>query len=175
MVLTDPIPEQYRTLVDHFIATARGIAEKGEAIQSMLFIGSLEKGQFVSVLMDADNADEKESAGEHARRVAAMLNADYSMMVGEAWALTPRDTARSDAILDDYGSIGNYPGRIEIAAFMLETRYGMWGGQAALKFKGASKKKRTFGKVEFLKVDSGEGRLANIIQKDADASKASMQ
>lgn len=175
MALTDPIPQQYLALVEHFIATARAIAEKGEGIQNILFIGSLEKGKSVSMLMDAASADEKEAAGEHARRVAEMLDADYSLTVGEAWSLTPRDTARSEAILEDYGSVGNYPGRIEIAAFMLETRYGTWAGQAPIKFKGASKKKRTFGKVEFLKVDRSEGRLANIILKDEDASRADLQ
>ena len=87
-----------------------------------------------------------------------------------AYAFTQAGFEAYDVHMTDLHS-----GRAKLADFMLETRYGMWGGQAALKFKGASKKKRTFGKVEFLKVDSGEGRLANIIQKDADASKATMQ
>ncbi len=48
-------------------------------------------------------------------------------------------------------------------------------GQATVKPKGASRKRRTFGDVTFRMVDGGEDRLANIIPKDPDGNKAAIQ
>lgn len=171
----DSVPDRYLATVDRFIVTARGFVESGKGLESILFVGNLASSEHVAVLMDADNADAKEEAGNHARQVAAMLNADFSLLVGEAWALPQHALLRHEAIFEEYGSVGRYPGRIEVAIFVLETRYGFWSGQATLKPKGASKKRRTFGLVKFTKVDGGEGRLTNIIAKDSDASKAGLQ
>lgn len=70
---------------------------------------------------------------------------------------------RYQEILDKYGSVGASPYKIDTAAFILETRYGVWGCQAPLKPKGYSKKKRTFGSVELLFMDGVEGRFVGLI------------
>ena len=60
-------------------------------------------------------------------------------------------------------SVGNSPYKIDTAAFVVETRYGVWGAQVPLKPKGYSKKKRTFGPVELLFMDGVEGRFVGLL------------
>jgi len=59
--------------------------------------------------------------------------------------------------------VGASPYKVDTAAFMLETRYGVWGCQVTLKPKGHSKKKRTFGKVELQYMDGVEGRFVGLL------------
>ena len=59
--------------------------------------------------------------------------------------------------------LGASPYKIDTAAFMLETRYGVWGCQVSLKPKGYSKKKRTFGKAQLLFMDGVEGRFVGLL------------
>jgi hypothetical protein len=71
--------------------------------------------------------------------------------------------SRYQQIIDKYGSVGASPYKIDTAAFMLETRYGVWGCQMKLMPKGYSKKKRTFGKVELPFLDAVEGRFVGLL------------
>jgi hypothetical protein len=70
---------------------------------------------------------------------------------------------RYQQIIDKYGSIDASHYKIDIAAFMLETHYRVWGCQVTLKPKGYSKKKRTFGNVELLFMDGVEGRFVGLL------------
>ena len=176
MSVNDPIPAAYRDMVEGFVTKARAFAESGDGLDSVMFVGNLATGEHIVVQIDADDPDSKAAAGRHARVIALTVDADYSLVVGEAWSLSEGDLARVEVILEEYGALSNYPRRIEVVFFVLETRYGTWGGQAVMKLKGASEKKRTFGAVQFNKADdSGEGLLANIIKKDIDAMQAGLQ
>jgi hypothetical protein len=62
-----------------------------------------------------------------------------------------------------YGSIADSPYRIDSMAFVLETRSGVWASHPSIKFKGHSKKKRTFGEVVFKFADSAVGRFAGLL------------
>mgnify|MGYP001109630500 CR=1 FL=1 len=79
---------------------------------------------------------------------------------------------RYQEILDKYGSVGASPYKIDTAAFVVETRYGVWGAQVPLKPKGYSKKKRTFGEVAFRYFAEVEGRLAGLLPREDRAEAA---
>ena len=53
----------------------------------------------------------------------------------------------------------------DVVSFVLETHYGIWSAQVLIKPKGYSKKKRTFGEVQFQKIDSTEGRLSGLLPR----------
>jgi hypothetical protein len=50
-----------------------------------------------------------------------------------------------------------------VVSFSLETRQGVWVGSAAIKPKPPSKKKRTFGQVDFIFADGAEGRFVGLL------------
>ena len=91
------------------------------------------------------------------------MKADFIFAVMEAWGL-PRDKMpRYQEILDRYGSVGNSPYKIDTAAFVVETRYGVWREQVPPKPKGYSKKKRSFGPVKLQFMDRVEGRFVGLL------------
>jgi len=162
------LPQTYRVAVAGFIEKARELVHEGKPLEAVLFVGRLEPPQFHSIEMDPASAVAKAEAGEHGRMLAKMLNADYALMVCEAWSVPESEVRNANAILDRYESLAHYPGRIEVAAFSLETRYGVWAAQAQLKAVYPSKRRRTFGPVRFVAADYGDGRLANILEHDPD-------
>jgi hypothetical protein len=91
-----------------------------------------------------------------------------------AWTLPPDKVARYGEIVDEYGSIGASPYRIDAVAFNLETRHGMWSAQVPVKPKGVSKRKKTFGEPQFQLFDGGQGRFANLlpVKDDTDQTAA---
>jgi len=48
-------------------------------------------------------------------------------------------------------------------SFSLETRHGLWFAQVPIRPKGRSKKRRTFGAVQFRYFAEVEGRLAGLL------------
>ena len=85
------------------------------------------------------------------------------------WALPKRLLLRHQEILNRYGSIGNSPHKEDVVSFSLEARQGVWVGSAAIKPKPPSKKKRTFGQVEFIFADGVEGRFVGLLSGPAAA------
>lgn len=157
------LPEAYLKLVMPLIDTARGFLESGESLQPFAFVGSTASGEMLPVMIDTQTADAKDHSAQLIKMAADNTKADFIFTVMEAWGL-PRDKMpRYQEILDKYGSVGASPYKIDTAAFMLETRYGVWGCQAPLKPKGHSKKKRTFGPVELKFMDGVEGRFVGLL------------
>jgi hypothetical protein len=62
--------------------------------------------------------------------------------------------------------VGASPWRVDVVAFSLETRHGLWFAQAPITRKGRSKAKRTFGEVAFGYFSDVEGRLAGLLPRD---------
>ena len=61
--------------------------------------------------------------------------------------------------------MGASPWRVDVVAFSLETRHGLWFAQVPITRKGHSKKKRTFGDVAFRYFAEVEGRLAGLLPR----------
>jgi hypothetical protein len=162
-LLVNAIPSAYREVIGPLIARAREFLEAREPLVPFAFVGNFTTGQMVPVPLGTGDDRSKGAAADGIRRAAAAPQADFVFMVMESWGLPPDKIRRVDEIRGRYGSIGASPYRIDMVSFSLETRHGMWFAQAPLKRKGASKKRRTFGLVEFRHYDDVEGRFADLL------------
>jgi hypothetical protein len=157
------LSQAYLDIVLPLIEKARGILENGESLEPFAFVGNHATRQITAILIDTQSEESKDQSVEHIRSATAQTEADFVFTIMETWGL-PRDKMpRYQEIIDKYGSIGASPYKIDTAAFMLETRYGVWGCQVSLKPKGYSKKKRTFGRMDLQFMDGTEGRFAGLL------------
>ncbi len=157
------LPKAYLDVVLPLIESARSFLENGESLQPFAFVGNHATQQIVPILIDTQSGDSKDRSVELIKAAAEQTQADFVFTIMEAWGLPKDKMPRYQEIMDKYGSVGASPYKIDIAAFMLETRYGVWGCQVTLKPKGYSKKKRTFGKAELQFMDGLEGRFVGLL------------
>ncbi|PIV88585.1 MAG: hypothetical protein COW48_05215 [Hydrogenophilales bacterium CG17_big_fil_post_rev_8_21_14_2_50_63_12] len=156
-------PIAYLNIVLPLIESARGFLENGESLEPFAFIGNHATQQIVPILIDTQTDGSKDRSVQLIKAAAEQTQADFVFTVMEAWGLPKDKMHRYEEIMDKCGSIGASPYKVDTAAFMLETRYGVWGCQMTLKPKGYSKKKRTFGKVELQFMDGVEGRFVGLL------------
>ncbi|WP_422900655.1 hypothetical protein [Propionivibrio sp.] len=137
--------------------------EGGQSLQSFVFVGNLTTKQTMAVMVETGSEETKDQAAENIRLAAMALDADFTFAIMEAWSLPPEKMSQMNAIFDKYGSIGASPFAVDTCSFMLETRHGSWMAQPVIKKMGVSKKKRTFGKVEFRFYTELQGRFAHFL------------
>jgi len=164
------MPPQYLAVVTPLVDTARAILESGESLQPFAFVGNFETGRILPVLIDTRDDRAKDGSAAAIRRAAEQTQAHFVFTIMEAWSLPQNKLHRHGELVQTYGSIGASPYRIDAAAFVLETAYGVWLAQATIKPKGYSKKKRTFGQVDFLFGDQVEGRFGGLLAAGAGGS-----
>ena len=157
------LPQSYLDIVLPLIDSARGFLENGETLEPFAFVGNQATKQVIPILIDTATESSKDRAVQLIRAAAEAARADFVFTVMEAWGLPKDKMPRYQEILDKYGSVGASPYKVDTAAFMLETRYGVWGCQVTLQLKGHSKKKRTFGPVELKFMDGVEGRFVGLL------------
>lgn len=163
------IPESYRETIDPLVAKARDLLEDGQTLAAFAFVGCFAMGRITPVLLDTRSEEAKDRSANEIQRTAESVNADFVFLVTEAWGLPKDKLSSHQKIVDKYGSIANCPYRIDTVSFVLETHYGIWSAQVLIKPKGYSKKKRTFGEVQFQKIDSAEGRLSGLLPRAKDS------
>ena len=107
---------------------------------------------------------------------AAQAEADYVFTVIEAWALPKKYLNRVEEIYEKYGSLANFPHRLDVASFTLETRHGTWMAQCTILPKPPSKKRRTIMPPLFVWGDAAQGRFANLLPvKDDQVAGSTLQ
>jgi hypothetical protein len=139
--------------------------ERGESLQAMAFVGTFAEFKVVPIPINTTGDAAKDRAAQAIRRVAEVTAADFVLTITEAWALPTAQAPNHAALLRKYGSVANCPGRLDVVSFMLETVRGGWAGQAEIKPMGISKKKRTFGAVDFEPIDSINGRFGGLLPR----------
>jgi hypothetical protein len=164
------MPPKYLAVVTPLVDKARAILESGESLQAFAFVGNFETGRILPVLIDTRDDRAKDGSAVAIRLAAEQTQAHFVFTVMEAWALPKDKLHRHREIVAKYGSVGASPYRIDAVAFVLETAYGIWLAQANIKPKGYSKKKRTFGKVDFMFGDQLEGRFGGLLGAGAGGS-----
>ncbi|MFM9969716.1 MAG: hypothetical protein ACKVQK_15100 [Burkholderiales bacterium] len=169
------IPESYRETIEPLVAKARGFLEEGQKLAALAFVGSFTTRRIEAVLLDTSSDDAKDRSATEIQRAAAALEADFVFLVMEAWGLPKDKLSSHQKILDKYGSIANSPYRIDTVSLVLETHYGIWSAQVLIKPKGYSKKKRTFGEVQFLKIDGAQGRFSALLPGAKDGESRPLQ
>jgi hypothetical protein len=160
------IPSAYREVIDPLIARAREFLEAGEPLVPFAFVGNFANRQMMPVPLGTGDDRSKDAAAATIRRTAQAIAADFVFMVMESWGLPPEKVAEYEAIVAEYGSVGASPWRVDVVAFSLETRHGLWFAQAPITHKGRSKTKRTFGEVAFRYFAEVEGRLAGLLPRE---------
>lgn len=129
------------------------------------FVGHFTTRKMVPVLLGTGDDRSKDAAAVTIRRTTEAVAADFVFIVMESWSLPPEKVAEYEAIVAQYGSVGASPWRVDVVAFSLETRHGLWFAQAAITHKGRSKTKRTFGEVAFRYFSDVVGRLAGLLPR----------
>lgn len=156
-------PQAYLDIIVPLIDTARGMIEKGESLVPIAFACNLTTKQNMPVMMNAESEQTKDESAVAVKYAAALIDADFVFVIMEAWSLRDDKLRQHDEIRDKYGSIGNSPYAIDVVMFSLETRHGIWHGQCPIKPKGHSKKKRTFGSVQFRFFTDVRGRFSDLL------------
>lgn len=162
------IPESNRETIEPLVAKARDLLEDGQKLAAFAFVGCFAMRLITPVLLDTRSEETKDRSASEIQRTAEAVDADFVFLVTEAWGLPKDKLSRHQKILDKYGSIANCPYRIDTVSFVLETHYRIWSAQVLIKSKGYSKTKRTFGEVQFQKIDSAEGRLSRLLPRAKD-------
>ena len=157
------IPPAYRPYVDPIVAKAKSFLESGEKLLPIAFVGSFSSEQVIPIQLDSRTDEGKDRSAATIAATAQSINADFVFSVMEAWGLPKKYMNRIDEIYDKYGSIANFPHRLDVATFMLETRHGMWLAQCTILPKPPSKKRRTIMPPEFVFGNEMEGRFANLL------------
>ena len=163
------LPESYQEVIAPFIAKARGFLESGEKLSTIAFVGNFSTNEMVPVIIDTANESSKDNGSLAIRLNAEAINADFVLIVMEAWGLMKKHLGRHKEILEEFGSVGQSPYREDVVSFSLETTNGIWHGMAPIRPKPPSKKRRTFGQINFIFADGVEGRFAGLLpRKDGD-------
>ena len=160
--LSNP-PQAYLDIILPLIAKAKELLEKGEKLQPFAFVGNLNTQQIIAVLLDNESENAKDKSASAIKMAAVHNSADFVFTVMEVWSLRPDKVRQHEEIIEKYGSIGASPYAMDVCSLMLETRHGLWVSQPAIKLKGISKKKRTFGSVEFRFFSEVDGRFSHLL------------
>jgi hypothetical protein len=168
-------PKAYMDIIGPLINKAKEFLESGETLQAIAFVGNLTSRQVIPVLIQQASGEDKDSSAKTIQKMASISEADFVFTIMEAWSLRPDKVPQMDAIMDKYGSIGASPYAIDVCSMLLETKRGIWVAQPTIKAKGVSKKKRTFGPVEFRYYTEVEGRFSHLLPaKEGDEPPAMM-
>lgn len=157
------LPRTYREIITPLIDTARTILERGETLSPLAFVGNLSTRETFPVLLSTNSEAEKDQAAALMRELAELHRADFVFLIMEAWSLPPEKAARFREIIEEYGSIGASPFRVDVASFALETRHGLWLTQVPIEPHDSSSSARTFGEPHFQHFTDVQGRFVDLL------------
>lgn len=167
------IPSSYLGIIEPLIDTARGIMERGESLVPFAFVGNLTTRETYAVMLDTASDARKDRSAETIRQLAHGHQADFVFVIMDAWSLLPDKMSMAKEILERYGSIGASPYRVDVVAFSLETRYGIWVAQVPVQSKAGAKNARTFAVPVFQHFTEAQGRFVDLLPVKSDADGAS--
>lgn len=157
------LPERYRSIVDPLVERARSLLESGESLRPTAYVGAFEAQHIIPVVLHTGSEETKDNAAALVRTAANALNADFVVIVIEAWSLRKDKMSEVESIMDKYGSIAASPYAVDVVSLAVETRHGIWMAEVPIKPKGISKKKRTFATPQFRHFTEYEGRFVNLL------------
>lgn len=162
------LPEQVRAFVQATVTAAWERLQNGESVQTAMFLNSTGGSEMHKIPIDTSSTQSKDACAVYARQLAALRNSTACVFMSESWGLSKSDARRHEYILDRYGAIANYPGRLDLLFLNVETQEGTFAFQAEIVACPPSKKKRTLKVVEgFFRADSSSGRLSSILPPQA--------
>jgi hypothetical protein len=166
-------PAAYVAIIDPLIDAARAVLERGERLVPVAFVGNLSTGETHQVVIDPACEQSKDNWGHLLRQLAEIHQADFMLVIMDAWGLPKDKVHRYQEIIGRCGSISASPYRIDVVSFALETRHGLWAAQVPVKPKNVSKKKRTFDDPDFRLHTDTKGRFVDLLPvKEAEGQPA---
>lgn len=159
---TTTFPPEVQPLVDKILALCREQMTEG-TVKPVTYVIDTAKKVMVPVEMYMPNNVAKDVAAALVRWTAKNMKADATIMVTEAWSLSEADSKHYQAIMDKYGSIGEYPGKLDVLMVSVQTRAGAWTGRAPIETKGEA---RRCGPLEVIRPNISTGRLMNFLDDD---------
>jgi hypothetical protein len=158
-----PLPDKLRELVSSFVKKARENLENDGFLAPVAFVGNSTTENIVAIVLDTASEAAKDASAEHLRKIAALTEADFVFTIVDSWGLPQSKLKDYEKIIKRYGSIGESPYRVNTVSFMLETKTGNWAAQAKQEKSGLSSRKKAFGEISFMSMES-EGRFANLLK-----------
>lgn len=160
------IPESYLNIINPIIDAARNFLEQGEDLRPIAFFGCFDSAMIVPIPINSSSEESKDASAEIMRLAALQIEADFVLVITEAWTMKASSKEEVEAVIDKYGSIGESPFAIEVVSFSLETVYGTWMAQEKIEAKGEA---RTIGIPDFHHFDEASGRFTHLLpQKTSD-------
>jgi hypothetical protein len=157
------IPSSYLNLITPLIDTARGFIENGEPLAPFAFVGNLSGGGTFPVMLATGSDEEKDDSARTVKQLAELHQADFVFTLMEAWSLPPEHIDHFEEIIEQFGSIGESPYRLDVVSLALETRHGLWVAQIPIEPLPKAHGGRTFGQPLFQHFTSAEGRFTDLL------------
>jgi hypothetical protein len=152
-------PAAVAPLVEDVLTTCRAQLTEGPVTATTYIVNSSAK-TITPVEMYMPTEVAKDMSADVARWMAKNAKADATIAVSEAWSLSEQDSPRHAEIIKQYGSIGEYPGRLDILTVNVQTHDGVWMGRAPIITEGRA---RRFGPLEVVKAGKSDGRFTNFL------------
>jgi hypothetical protein len=132
-------PAHLDAQIDRVLTIYRAEMTDGDAA-AITYVVHTPRMAMVPVEMHMPDEVAKAMANSMVRWTAKRMDADATIQVSEAWSLTTADMGKYKEILEQYGSIGSYPGKLDILMVKVVTREGAWMRRAIIETKGQARR-----------------------------------
>src|SRR5574342_86303 len=124
------IPEKYQIAIDKIVSVARKFLSEGGEITGFVFLGKSDLPLLPCPMRMSNNA-EKEISAMLVREIARAAQAEFVIMISEAWALEQTKISFDDykKYMESHNGIAEHPDRMEVVMITLETPEGYWLAQ----------------------------------------------
>lgn len=153
-------PTKYVAILSDIIDQIQSNLKKHDQLVPLAYL--LNQKEMAIFASQFDDEKQKNYFSELIKQHASKINADAICFVAESWTLPEKYRNKADMtrILKQYGSISEFPERVEIIAISLETREGKWTGMGDIK---PAKKGRKMTGLKWMKVEMMEGRFSHLL------------
>lgn len=151
------LPERYREAVTYFLSDAEALAANGHKIPIYFITGK--RGDTMSHLFYCPNGAQQ-TIDESVALVRAKIRQherDYVISQMQVVTLPAMDREAALRILEQYGRVAAYPGKVPVVYFQLETMDELYLATVPLLPKGDSQTQKMFGEVVWRVAHTDEG------------------
>ena len=156
------IPENYLREIEMLLGVTRGYLAEGKELQPFTFLGKTGL-PLLPFPMDMSSNQAKDACAEAVRKLAKINNAEYAIMISEAWALDHTQISKEEILklYESGGGIKDHPARQDVMMITLETQTGFWFSNIPIKSLGGES--RGFGDPDFMFMTQAEGRFTRFL------------
>ena len=170
------VPVRFHAHLEALIAEASETLAAGEEVMATIYLGRADSDELTPFFYNTSSDEMRERSVLFARALAMSLPADFVLVVSEAWSIARDDPNDPQEIFKKYGSLSNYPGRIDCLSIVIESHQeGIWMMQIPIETSSAKSSKpprRRLGAApNIMRPVAGEGRLIGILPPASGAAR----